>query len=68
MLASAVVRKSALQGIVRSKSTPVAVRALATTPRSAATPDPDKDEDNILPVRPTIFSNNNVFKNCGLNG
>ncbi|KAG7352452.1 NADH-quinone oxidoreductase subunit I [Nitzschia inconspicua] len=50
MLASSVLRKSALQGMVRPKNGTIAVRSLATTPRSAATPDPDKDEDNILPT------------------
>ncbi|KAG7366523.1 NADH-quinone oxidoreductase subunit I [Nitzschia inconspicua] len=50
MLASSVLRKSALQGMVRPKNGTPAVRSLATTPRSAATPDPDKDEDNILPT------------------
>lgn len=55
MLASTVLRKTAFQGLIRPKNgiptTTAAVRSLATTPRSAATPDPDKDEDNILPVR-----------------
>jgi hypothetical protein len=55
MLASSQVRKSSLQGLVRSKNVVgpfgSALRNLAITPRSAATPDPDKDEDNILPVR-----------------
>ena len=27
------------------------IRSLATTPRSAKTPDPNADDDNILPVR-----------------
>uniref|UniRef100_A0A7R9ZJQ2 4Fe-4S ferredoxin-type domain-containing protein n=1 Tax=Craspedostauros australis TaxID=1486917 RepID=A0A7R9ZJQ2_9STRA len=35
---------------------PLAFRSLATTPRSAATPDADKDDDNILPTSyETIF-------------
>jgi hypothetical protein len=54
MLASSVVRKLGFQGLVRSNNvvSPLrsTLRSLATTPRSAATPDPDMDEDNILPV------------------
>ena len=51
MMASSVVRKSAVRGLVRSKNAfSGGVRSLATVPRSAKTPDPDKDEDNILPV------------------
>jgi hypothetical protein len=38
-----------------TRTTGTVQRSFATTPRSAATPDPDKDQDNILPVRPTLI-------------
>ena len=56
-------RNTAYRGLVRSSgasasvgnrttnATHVAFRSLATTPRSAATKNPDVDDDNILPVR-----------------
>ena len=51
-----IIRQSAYRGFGLARSngfsgrTTTAFRSLATTPRSAATRDPDVNEDNILPV------------------
>jgi len=51
-----VIRQSAYRSLVRRNGyfgpapTSIAFRSLATTPRSAATQDPDIDQDNILPT------------------
>jgi len=56
MMASNIIRQSAYRSLVRrngyfgTETTSTAVRSFATTPRSAATRDPDKNEDNILPT------------------
>lgn len=63
MMASKFIRQSVYRSAVRRSngrlgiaSTSAAVRSMATVPRSAATPDPDKNEDNILPTPwETIF-------------
>ena len=57
MMASVLLSKSGL--VARRVNGPV--RCLATTPRSAATPDPDADDDNILPVRITTLNTRYVL-------
>lgn len=55
-MASNIIRQSAYRSLVRRNgyfgtgTTSTAVRSFATTARSAATRDPDQNDDNILPV------------------